>query len=96
MRYDAVAFLESLFRPAVSIPTDLPAHWRASWEERAAIMEYEGGLPRDLAERSAILEITEQLTAGGDRVTRDCEPAAGKLATRLEVPVLFPDQTLPD
>jgi hypothetical protein len=61
MRYDAAAFLESLFcepigstvgtdrtapRPAPN-PADLPADWHFLWVERAAIMEFDGDLPRD-------------------------------------------------
>ena len=34
----------------VSDPDDLPGDWRVEWEERAAIMEYDGGLPRERAE----------------------------------------------
>ena len=30
-----------------------PSPWRDHWEERAAIMEYDGGLPRDEAEWEA-------------------------------------------
>lgn len=70
MRYDAVAFLESLFElptggnegnqqetdPAIA-PADLPADWHLAWDERAAIMEYDGGLPRERAESLALAEI---------------------------------------
>lgn len=43
---------------------DLPADWHDSWGERAAIMEYDGGLPRTLAERLALLEIIALMKAG--------------------------------
>jgi hypothetical protein len=43
---------------AVPDPTsaDLPADWREVYEERAAIREYDGGLPRELAEHYALLD----------------------------------------
>jgi hypothetical protein len=34
-----------------------PPDWREAWEERAAIMEYDAGLPRDEAERSAFKDV---------------------------------------
>jgi len=57
MRYDAVAFLERLFKSSPG-PTahDFSAEWRAEYEERAAIREYDGGLPREQAEHSALLD----------------------------------------
>lgn len=77
MRYDAVQFLKSLFRPASDAcdvsepaddvrspgqsPADLPADWHAVWDERAAIMEFDGGLTRELAEHYALLEVLEQI-----------------------------------
>ena len=45
-------------RPAVRpVPEDLPPDWHFEWDERAAIMEYEGGLPRERAEFLALLDI---------------------------------------
>ena len=35
---------------------DLPGDWRVWFEERAAIMEYDGGLPRERAEAEALAE----------------------------------------
>ena len=35
---------------------DLPAEWWYEYEERAAIREYDGGLPRELAEHYALLD----------------------------------------
>jgi hypothetical protein len=62
MRYDAVAFLEGLFKPAPSLtPDELPPEWRQEYEERAAILEYDGGAPRELAEHYALLEVLEQM-----------------------------------
>jgi hypothetical protein len=43
--------------------TYLPADWHVCWDERAAIMEYDGGLPREIAEHLALLEIVEQMNA---------------------------------
>ncbi len=47
--------------PAIS-PDDLPGDWRVDWEERAAIMEYDGGMPRERAEAMALNEIIQQMS----------------------------------
>jgi hypothetical protein len=85
MAYDAVAFLEGLFRqpaghtpddflagPALSPdldlgigPDDLPGDWRVDWEERAAILEYDGQLPRELAEARALTEVLGLMRRAG-------------------------------
>ncbi len=36
---------------------DLPGDWRVEFEERAAIKEYHGGLPRERAEAQALAEV---------------------------------------
>jgi len=68
MRYNAVEFLKSLFeeRPStvrvqVIGPDDLPAEWHMAWDERAAIMEFDGGLPRERAEAEALKIILEEM-----------------------------------
>jgi len=40
---------------------DLPGDWRVWFEERAAIKEYHGGLPRELAEAQALAETVQQM-----------------------------------
>lgn len=68
MSYDALAFLQDLFRidalddlagePGAGVQVeDLDAEWRVRWEERAAIMEYDGGMHRERAEALALEEI---------------------------------------
>jgi hypothetical protein len=42
-------------------PDDLPGDWRVDWEERAAVLEYEGGHPREQAEALALAEIIQQM-----------------------------------
>ncbi len=42
---------------------DLPADWRIEFEERAAILEYDGGLPREHAEAVALGEIVARMRA---------------------------------
>src|SRR6266702_4683725 len=37
-------------------PDDLPGDWQVDWEERAAIMEHDGKLPRERAEALALTE----------------------------------------
>jgi hypothetical protein len=80
MKYDAVAFLEELFNPtgmrerealAVSrADTDLQVDhltgdWRVDWEERAAVLEYDGRHPRERAEALALTEILEKMRRAG-------------------------------
>jgi hypothetical protein len=45
------------------LPTieELPIEWRADFEERAAILEYDGGLSREMADAQALREIIERL-----------------------------------
>jgi hypothetical protein len=40
---------------------DLPMDWRIEFEERAAIMQIDGGLSRDEADRRAFKEILERI-----------------------------------
>src|SRR5262249_50808230 len=48
----AVLTAKRAFAPEIRVE-DLPADWRVEWEERAAIMEYDGGLTREHAEAEA-------------------------------------------
>lgn len=41
----------------------LPAEWRELYEERAAIIEFDGRIPRQDAEMAALAEISAQMTA---------------------------------
>jgi hypothetical protein len=43
--------------PDGASPNDLSGDWWVLWDERAAIMEYDGGLPREQAEAKALAEI---------------------------------------
>lgn len=49
-------------------PDDLPGDWRVEWEERAAIMEYVGELPRERAEAEALADVLRQMHANGDEI----------------------------
>jgi hypothetical protein len=42
--------------PGITL-ADLPPEWHLAWDERAAIMEYVGGLPREQAEARALADI---------------------------------------
>jgi hypothetical protein len=42
---------------------ELPDGWRVWFEERAAIMEYDGGLPREQAESAAMAETIRLMRA---------------------------------
>jgi hypothetical protein len=58
-------------------PGALPADWHQLWDERAAIMEYDGGLSRELAEARALDDVLatirreESLTIDGRRYIQD-------------------------
>jgi hypothetical protein len=43
------------------VPDHLPIDWYLQWDERAAIMEVDGELPRERAEALALLDILEQM-----------------------------------
>ena len=45
----------------VAGPESLPMDWRIEFEERAAILEYDGGLVREEADRQALREINTRL-----------------------------------
>jgi hypothetical protein len=47
--------------PADMTPDDLSAEWRVEFEERAAILEYDGGLVREHAEAVALGEIVDRM-----------------------------------
>jgi hypothetical protein len=78
MAFNAVAFLEGLFPqpdgtdadslalPALGFtPPDLPPEWHVDWDERAAILEYDGGHPRERAEALALKEILGLMRRAG-------------------------------
>ena len=44
-------------------PDDLPGDWRMEFEERAAIMEYEGNMPRERAEALALADVVGRMRA---------------------------------
>ena len=45
----------------VSSPENLPMDRRIEFEERAAILEYDGGLSREDADRQALQEIAQRI-----------------------------------
>ena len=45
------------------VPADLPAEWHLLWDERAGIMEYDGKLPREVAEAMALKNILRQMAS---------------------------------
>ena len=54
-----------------SIPCDLnelPMDWRIEYEERAAILEYDGGLSREDADKQALIEIAERIKNQSDPI----------------------------
>ncbi len=48
---------KSLDPPTLTDIDDLPMDWRIEYEERAAILEFDGGLTRDEADEQALSEI---------------------------------------
>ncbi len=51
----------SLDSPVLVDLNNLSMEWRIEYEERAAILEYDGGLSRDEADRRAFMEILERI-----------------------------------
>ena len=51
----------SLDLPFLTDIDDLPMDWRIDYEERAAILEYDGNLTREDAETQALTEIAERI-----------------------------------
>ena len=49
------------YQQQITSPHDLPMDWRVEYEERAAILEYDGGLSRTEADSQALREIVERL-----------------------------------
>ncbi len=56
-------------------PNDLPGDWRVWWEERAAIMEYDGCLPRERAEALAFDAVLRLMAETNDTAFPGREPA---------------------
>jgi len=55
---------------------ELPAEWHYLWDERAAIMEYDGNLPRERAEALALADIRAWMSdVNGTRRTRRGGPS---------------------
>jgi len=48
---------------------DLPTNWREVYEERAAIMEFDGGLTRERAEAQALGDTLNEMRRAGWHVT---------------------------
>ena len=59
-RYGTPALYSPIDVPSIG-PDDLPGDWRCVFEERAAIMEYHGELPRELAEAKALTETVQMM-----------------------------------
>lgn len=80
-RYDAASSLRRLFPadpnttgPTLDTPADLPPEWRLLWDERAAIMQFDGNLPRERAEALAPADIRAQMNSPtGERVRRQIQ-----------------------
>ena len=47
--------------PGPASVDELPMEWRIDFEERAAILEYDGGLTREDADKQALTEIWSRL-----------------------------------
>ena len=59
----------SLDPPTLTDIDDLPMDWRIEYEERSAILEYDGGLSRDAADVQALVEIKHRMQLlGGDKI----------------------------
>lgn len=56
-------------RPAITPirAADLPPDWQFEWDERAAILEFEGGLPRERAEAFALRDVVARMRGSAGR-----------------------------
>ena len=62
MAYDVITFLENLCQTSRFFRAEeLPEQWRDWYEERAAIREFDGGQPREVAETAASREIMRRI-----------------------------------
>jgi hypothetical protein len=68
--------LDTIFDPDREVPRvaqtrpaldDLPLEWHEAWDERAALREYDGGLPREVAEARALQDVLEQMREAAGR-----------------------------
>ena len=83
MQFDAAMFLAGLCGAGVDAasiltPDDLPPDWHYAWDERAAIMEYDGGMPREVAEALALADIRAWMSdVNGTRRTKPADRGGG-------------------
>lgn len=67
MSFDAVEYLNSLVSSQgteledITSAYELTMDWRIEYEERAAVLEYDGGLSRNEAEAHALIEIKHRM-----------------------------------
>jgi hypothetical protein len=52
-------------------PADLPADWHLAWDERAAIIEFDGSLPRERAEAEALKYVLDEMRQAGVAPSND-------------------------
>jgi hypothetical protein len=50
--------------PTVPSPADLIPPWDEIWQERAAVMQHDGGLPAEQADALAQEDVAERMRAG--------------------------------
>jgi len=53
--------LERRAAGAIPSPQQLPADWYERWQERAAIMQYDGKLPPERADAEALQDVLRQM-----------------------------------
>ncbi len=61
VRLRALRAGKSLDPPTLIDIDELPMDWRIEYEERAAILEYDGGFSRNEADSQALHEIAERI-----------------------------------
>jgi hypothetical protein len=62
---DALQAEERRAVPHAIFPNDLTPEWHFLWDERAAIMEYDGGMTTEHAEAAALNDILQQMRDSG-------------------------------
>lgn len=69
MNYDSI--LRAVLGRQGRTPDRLPPQWRERWSERAAIMDFDGGLPRAQADAEALAWALKAMQQTSERLSTE-------------------------